>query len=46
LPPLVVAPSTALRAGLAILRGVPAARAPDWLRHDPRLDALVAAGAR
>jgi len=46
LPPLVVAPSIAFRAGLAILRGVPAARAPDWLRHDPRLDALVAAGAR
>lgn len=36
----------AFRAGLAILRGVPPASAPNWLRHDPRLDALVAVGAR
>lgn len=39
-------PSIAFRAGLAILRGVSASDAPPWLQHDPRLDALVAAGAR
>ena len=40
------AATIAFRAGLAILRGIPAAEAPAWLQHDPRLDALVAAGAR
>lgn len=39
-------PSIAYRAGLAILRGIPADAAPDWLQYDPRLDALVAAGSR
>lgn len=39
-------PSIAFRAGLAIVRGVPASDAPAWLHHDARLDALVAAGSR
>ena len=40
------APSLTYRLGLAVLRGVDAADAPDWLVHDPRLDALVAPGHR
>lgn len=45
-PPPAVAASIAFRAGLAILRGVAPSLAPDWLRHDPRIDAFVAVGAR
>ena len=40
------APLLTYRLGLAVLRGVDAADAPDWLVHDPRLDALVAPGHR
>ena len=36
----------AFRAGLAVLVGVPAANAPEWMHPDVRLDALVAAGSR
>lgn len=39
-------PSLSYRLGLAVLRGVPAADAPAWLVHDPRLGALVAPGHR
>ncbi|MEO6444169.1 MAG: DEAD/DEAH box helicase [Gemmatimonadaceae bacterium] len=39
-------PTLTYRAGLAILRGVAPADAPPWLHPDPRLDALVAVGAR
>lgn len=39
-------PSIAFRAGLAVLRGVTADNAPRFMQYDPRLDALVAAGAR
>ena len=39
-------PELTFRYGLAVLRGVPASDAPDWLVHDPRLDALVAPGHR
>jgi len=39
-------PSIAFRAGLAVLRGLPADAAPSWMQHDPRLDAMVAAGVR
>ncbi|MEP6999589.1 MAG: hypothetical protein ABI969_03865, partial [bacterium] len=38
--------SLSYRLGLAVLRGVAAVDAPDWLIHDPRLDALVAPGHR
>ena len=44
--PSVVPPSIAFRAGLAVLRGVSAGDGPAWMQFDPRLDALVAAGAR
>ncbi len=39
-------PSVSYRLGLAILRGVAAAHAPEWLIYDARLDALVAPGHR
>ena len=34
------------RYGLSVLRGVPADQAPEWLVHDPRVDALVGPGHR
>lgn len=46
MPPPATSPSIAFRSGLAILRGVASPDAPSWLRHDPRLDALVAVGAQ
>jgi superfamily II DNA or RNA helicase len=39
-------PVLSYRYGLSVLRGVPAVEAPDWLVHDPRLDALVGPGHR
>lgn len=39
-------PTLTYRYGLAVLRGVSAAEAPQWLVHDRRLDALVAPGHR
>ena len=39
-------PSLRYRLGLAVLQGVAARDAPDWLTCDPRLDALVAPGHR
>ena len=41
-----VLPSLTYRFGLAILHGVRESDAPDYLIHDPRLDALVAPGHR
>lgn len=38
--------SLSYRLGLAIVRGVDPADAPDWLVYDPRLDALVGPGHR
>jgi superfamily II DNA or RNA helicase len=45
-PPAPHPATLSYRLGLAVLRGVPAAHAPAWLIHDPRLDALVAPGHR
>ncbi len=39
-------PSIAFRAGLSVLHGVAIGDGPVWMQHDPRLDALVAAGSR
>ena len=39
-------PSLRYRLGLAVLQGVAVQDAPDWLTHDPRIDALVAPGHR
>ena len=42
----VPSPSIGFRAGLAVLRGLSTHDGPSWMQHDPRLDLLVAAGAR
>jgi superfamily II DNA or RNA helicase len=41
-----ILPSLSYRLGLAVIRGVPADAAPEWVVYDPRLDALVAPGHR
>ena len=40
------APALSYSLGLAVLRGVAPHDAPEWMVHDPRLDALVAPGHR
>ena len=39
-------PTIAFRSGLAVLSGATREMAPTWMRHDPRLNAFVAAGTR
>lgn len=39
-------PTLSYSLGLAVLRGLSAHDAPEWMVHDPRLDALVAPGHR